>query len=92
MMVRTARRRGCDLKNEALFVLFPGLFYPVNKEVFLFALRVQVWHVSTVMWCVCFRGGVSGRAGSCAVGGSHGSGAVGCVCVAMEEQVSNLGE
>lgn len=40
------------------------------------------------MSCVCFRGGVSGRVGSCAGGGSHGSSAVDRVCLAVEEQVS----
>lgn len=44
--------------------------------------------VSAIMLCVSSRGGLSGRVSSRAGGGSHSSGAVDRVCVAVEEQVS----
>lgn len=44
--------------------------------------------VIAVMLCVRSRGCVSGRVGARAGGGSHCSGAVDCVRVALEEQVS----
>ena len=42
----------------------------------------------SVLFCIYFRGGTGGCAGSCAGGGSHCSSAGYSLCMAMEEQVS----